>query len=84
MVRQYAKQRVVEHLERSNEDIGLVVEAYFHALTSMFPRKRYQVGNDSIFFYIPLSTLPTRWQDWIFRLIKLIVGAPKPKVLQKK
>ncbi|KAH7673158.1 hypothetical protein AAVH_42363, partial [Aphelenchoides avenae] len=78
------KQRVVDFMGRANEDTNLVVEAYFHALTSAFPRKRYQIGNDSIFFYIPLSTLPTRWQDWVFQLLNVLTGAPKPKVLQTK
>lgn len=68
-------------LEGASPETYLVTEAYFHALTSMFPRKRYQIGNDSVFVFIPLSMLPTALQDWVFRLLDLVTGAPKPKVL---
>jgi len=44
----------------------LVVDAYFNALTSAFPRRRYQIGYDSTFQFTPLSYLPTRLQQHVF------------------
>lgn len=44
----------------------LVVEAYFNALTSVWPRRRYQIGRDSMFQFTILSYLPTRLQQNVF------------------
>jgi len=62
-----------------NKRLDLVVDAYYHALTSSCPSRRYHVGNDAKMFYIPLSTLPTCLQDKIFEILFKINGAPKPK-----
>lgn len=42
--------RMRKFLEQIGSDrVELVVDDYYHALTSRFPRPRYQVGNDSKF-----------------------------------
>uniref|UniRef100_A0A914BW40 Uncharacterized protein n=1 Tax=Acrobeloides nanus TaxID=290746 RepID=A0A914BW40_9BILA len=71
-------------VDQCNEQTELVVDAYFHALTSYFPRARYQVGNDSIFGFIPFSFLPSRWQDWFFKLTRLLTKLPFPKSVSGK
>jgi len=53
-----------------------VVDAYYNALTSAYPRRRYQIGYDSIFQFTPLSYLPTRWQDWLCRGYMHFVAKP--------
>ncbi|KAH7714993.1 CRE-DHS-2 protein [Aphelenchoides avenae] len=78
-----ARRCLIQLLEGASPDTHLVIDAYFHALTSKFPRKRYQIGKDSVFFYIPLSMLPTRWQDWVFQLHSFVTGAHKPKYLSQ-
>lgn len=44
----------------------LVVDAYYNALTSKYPRRRYQIGLDSMFQFTPLSYLSTRLQQKVF------------------
>jgi len=44
----------------------LVVDAYYNALTSAFPRRRYQIGYDAMFQFTTLSYLPTRIQQNVF------------------
>ncbi|CAH1774581.1 unnamed protein product [Owenia fusiformis] len=46
-----------------------VVNAYSHALFSVYPRNRYQVGSDSKLFFIPLSFMHSAFQDFFFRLL---------------
>jgi NAD(P)-dependent dehydrogenase (short-subunit alcohol dehydrogenase family) len=54
-----------------------VVDAYFNALTSVYPRKRYQIGYDSMFQFTPLSYLPTRIQHYVFwYYLKYVEGLP--------
>ncbi|CAI2318991.1 unnamed protein product [Caenorhabditis sp. 36 PRJEB53466] len=60
----------------ASSQISLVIDAYFHAITSKFPRSRYQVGWDSILMFIPFSYLPTGVQDYIFAAITFFL--PKP------
>jgi hypothetical protein len=45
------------------------VDAYFHAITAIFPRARYRIGWDAILIYIPYSFLPTAVGDALFRLL---------------
>jgi len=57
----------------------LVVDAYFNALTSAFPRRRYQIGYDSMFQFTPLSYLSTRIQQQVFyTYLKYWEGLPTP------
>lgn len=56
------------------QQIDPVVDAYFHAVTSVWPQSRYYPGWDSKLFFRPLSLLITPVQDWILlTLEKLIV-----------
>ncbi|GMT06498.1 hypothetical protein PENTCL1PPCAC_28672, partial [Pristionchus entomophagus] len=59
-------------------DIHLVVDAYFHTITSRFPRLRYQIGRDAKYFFLPLSLVPCGLRDAIFRVFDKISGAPVP------
>lgn len=67
----------------ANENVHLVVDAYYHALTSKFPRLRYQIGNDSKFFFIPLSLFPTFLQDFVIGLVTKLQNLPQPEACLK-
>ncbi|CAD6189924.1 unnamed protein product [Caenorhabditis auriculariae] len=60
----------------SSDRIDYVIDAYFHALTAVFPRPRYQVGWDSILLFIPFSLIPTPIQDLVYKVAALRL--PKP------
>lgn len=64
----------------ASSKISLVIDAYFHAITSKYPRSRYQIGWDSILLFIPFSYLPTGIQDYIFAAAGLFL--PKPAACQ--
>jgi len=78
----WSQNAITEYLEyKCKGGAHLVVEAYFNAITSIFPRCRYQVGYDSTFQFNTLAYLPVRWQDWIFRFyFKFIAKPPKHQV----
>ncbi|CAD5234269.1 unnamed protein product [Bursaphelenchus xylophilus] len=57
----------------------LVVDAYFHALTSQYPKARYPVGWDYYTIFYPFSLLPANLQDFIIQIIHKIRGIPKPQ-----
>jgi len=61
-----------------------VVDAYYHAITSAFPRKRYAVGWDAQLIYVPLSLVPATIQDAFLRGMYKLMGAPKAAVLKGK
>ena len=64
------------------EDITPVIDAYIHALTAVFPRARYTMGNDTK-IWLTVHTLPEWLGDWI--LLKLLGGNRiLPAVLRKK
>jgi NAD(P)-dependent dehydrogenase (short-subunit alcohol dehydrogenase family) len=63
----------------ANPHLEYVVDAYYHALTSLFPRKRYYVGWDSLLFFIPLSMMPTCVVDWALLKMNQYTGIPPPK-----
>jgi len=60
----------------------LVVDAYFNAITSIFPRCRYQIGYDSIFQFNILSYLPSRFQDVVFRFYWAFIAKPPPHAIE--
>ncbi|KAI6203528.1 hypothetical protein M3Y94_00567800 [Aphelenchoides besseyi] len=79
----WSSKLISEYLEyKCKPGAEFVVDAYFNALTSVFPRGRYQIGYDSIFQFTPLSYLPTRWQDWLLRGYFTFVDAPPPLAVQ--
>ncbi|CAD5229535.1 unnamed protein product [Bursaphelenchus okinawaensis] len=57
----------------------LVVDAYFHALTSKFPKARYPVGWDYYFVFYPFSLMPTYLQDTFITIVFKIRGIPRPQ-----
>ncbi|XP_053374286.1 17-beta-hydroxysteroid dehydrogenase type 6-like [Mercenaria mercenaria] len=50
--------------ETGSTKLHLVVDAYCHAITAKFPKKRYQVGNDAKYFYWLLWNLPECISDF--------------------
>ena len=53
------------------EDVTPVIDAYIHALTAVFPRARYTMGNDTK-IWLAVHALPEWLGDWI--LLKLLGG----------
>lgn len=74
-----AKKSLTNKLNCSSSKIDDVLNAYFHAIASHFPKKRYQIGTDCIFGFIPFSFLSADLQDWLFWLIEKIEKVPKLK-----
>jgi hypothetical protein len=75
----WSQRAITEYLEyKCKPGAEMVVDAYFNAIVSMFPRCRYQIGYDSIFQFNTLSYLPCRIQDIIFRLYWKFVAKPPP------
>ncbi|XP_053374121.1 retinol dehydrogenase 7-like [Mercenaria mercenaria] len=50
--------------ETGSTNIHIVVDAYIHAITAKFPKKRYLVGNDAKYVYWFLSVLPECISDF--------------------
>lgn len=62
----------------ASTSLNLVVDSYYHAITTNFPRYRYYVGIDSI--YLLLLLLPTYIQDFVTcDVFSFVTGWP-PKV----
>ena len=53
--------------------MNLVVEAYIHGLLAVHPKKRYSVGKDAYFLWVPLSYLPSCISDFL-----ITAGVIKP------
>uniref|UniRef100_A0A0K0CYK1 Retinol dehydrogenase 11 n=1 Tax=Angiostrongylus cantonensis TaxID=6313 RepID=A0A0K0CYK1_ANGCA len=68
----------------SSRQINHVTEAYYHALTAVYPRARYHVGWDSILVFTPLSIFPTELQDLITRILLLVMKIPSPALVSQK
>jgi len=78
----HAKLAATYHLtEWSSDRVELVVDAYYHALTSIWPRKRYAVGWDARFIYVPSSVMPTWGQDLVLQGVGWAMGQPKTKIM---
>ncbi|KAI6227084.1 Dehydrogenase [Aphelenchoides besseyi] len=67
-----------------SSDLYLVANAYFHALTGRYSRRRYKVGNDSVYFFVPFSFLPGLLQDSFYSLIATLTKMPKPAIFQQQ
>ena len=65
---------------KANPRIEDVVDAYYHAITSKFPKLRYAVGWDANLLYVPSSFFPTWIQDILIRFITL---DPVPESVKK-
>ncbi|KAK0426428.1 hypothetical protein QR680_009704 [Steinernema hermaphroditum] len=55
-----------------------VVDNYYHAISARFPRLRYLCGWDALFFYGPLTHLPTEIADFLLWLITRFSFYPPP------
>ncbi len=53
----------------SSTRVDYVVDNYYHAITSRYPRLRYRCGYESIFLWIPATYLPTELLDYAIRLM---------------
>ncbi|KAI1706371.1 short chain dehydrogenase domain-containing protein [Ditylenchus destructor] len=79
---EFTKRKVDQRLsENCSPHAEWVVEAYFHAITSIMPRLRYQIGYDANLFFIPLSMLPTQIQEWFFWGLGKLENPPKPRAV---
>jgi len=79
----WTQRAITDYLEyKCKPGAHMVVDAYFNAITSVFPRCRYQIGYDSTFQFNTLSYLPCRWQDWIFRAYFKFVAKPPPHAVE--
>jgi NAD(P)-dependent dehydrogenase (short-subunit alcohol dehydrogenase family) len=72
------EQRTKRMTEMASERIEYVVDDYYSALMSRFPRTRYHPGWDSKLFFIPFSMAPTCVQTFLLRLIFIATKAPLP------
>jgi len=71
-----------KHLEQlCSPNTHMVVDAYYHALTSMNPRKRYYPGWDSSLFWRYYSMMPECIQDGLLRWLEKRQGVPPPAAL---
>jgi retinol dehydrogenase-16 len=74
------KNAVSKNISKNADDnLNLVVDTYYHALTARYPRLRYYVGNPAVIFYIPLSFLPTFLQDLVFVFVRNRQNVPTVK-----
>jgi alpha-amylase/alpha-mannosidase (GH57 family) len=62
-----------------SSNIEVVMDAYEHALTSIFPKKRYSVGKQAKYAFIPISYMPSFMQDFVLSL-----NRPVPDVVVKR
>lgn len=53
----------------STPNIDLVVDAYEHALTAKWPKKRYSIHWDAKLLWIPMSYMPSFMQDFIITML---------------
>ncbi|XP_043924862.1 retinol dehydrogenase 7-like [Protopterus annectens] len=57
-----------------SHDLSKVTDCMEHALTAVYPRKRYSAGWDAKLFWIPISYFPSAFSDFWFTL-----HTPKPQ-----
>lgn len=80
---EFSKDEMKKNLEKlCSKDTFLVVDAYFHAISSYWPRRRYQIGWDSILFFHPFSFLPGVVQDNFYKAVAFLSNMPKPNALK--
>nr|XP_016846594.1 PREDICTED: retinol dehydrogenase 16 [Anolis carolinensis] len=60
------KKGTAEMQAHCNPDLSLVTNCMEHALTAVYPRKRYSAGWDAKLFYIPMSYMPVLVHDLVF------------------
>ena len=61
-----AKEVISEKVQQmSSGDLMKVVSCMEHAVSAVWPRKRYSPGWDAKFFWLPLSYMPTCVIDYL-------------------
>ena len=66
----------------ANRNIDIVVDAYIHGLYAKHPRARYVCGWDAKYIFIPMSFMPSTWQDFLLQLMMNITsGSMRPAAL---
>uniref|UniRef100_A0AC35G7E6 17-beta-hydroxysteroid dehydrogenase type 6 n=1 Tax=Panagrolaimus sp. PS1159 TaxID=55785 RepID=A0AC35G7E6_9BILA len=61
----------------ANRNIDIVTDAYIHALCAKSPRARYVCGWDAKYIFIPMSFMPSTWQDFLLQLMMNITSGSK-------
>ncbi|XP_070206018.1 17-beta-hydroxysteroid dehydrogenase type 6-like [Littorina saxatilis] len=56
----------LRHCSWGSSSLQCVVEAYLHAISARYPRRRYVVGVDATLLFHPLSCLPDWVGDFVF------------------
>ncbi|XP_075757964.1 retinol dehydrogenase 7-like [Pelodiscus sinensis] len=59
------RKEILQLFTTASPNLSLVTDCMEHALTARHPRTRYSGGWDAQFYYIPVSYLPTSWQDFL-------------------
>jgi len=72
------EQRSKRMNEFASDRIEYVVDDYYSALMSRFPRTRYHPGWDSKLIFIPFSMAPTCVQGFLLRLVLILTNSPLP------
>uniref|UniRef100_A0A914YFH6 Uncharacterized protein n=1 Tax=Panagrolaimus superbus TaxID=310955 RepID=A0A914YFH6_9BILA len=61
----------------ANRNIDIVTDAYIHALCAKHPKARYICGWDAKYIFIPMSFMPSTWQDFLLQLMMNITSGSK-------
>lgn len=76
---EFTKKRASSHLSHlASSNTESVIDTYLTAITSRWPKQRYQIGFDANLFWL-FSLLPTGCQDYFFKLLKIIENPPPPQ-----
>ncbi|XP_067385793.1 retinol dehydrogenase 7-like [Emydura macquarii macquarii] len=59
------QEQVLQLCSTASPNLSLVTDCMEHALTARHPRTRYSGGWDAKLYYLPISYLPTAWQDFV-------------------
>lgn len=81
---EFTKKRLLKVLdpEKMNPHTEQVVDAYWHAISSAWPRRRYQVGRDMKWLLLPFSLLPAEFQDFFLHIVQFVEKPPSMKYEQ--
>uniref|UniRef100_A0A1I7RXN6 Uncharacterized protein n=1 Tax=Bursaphelenchus xylophilus TaxID=6326 RepID=A0A1I7RXN6_BURXY len=70
----------------ANPNLSEVINAYMHAILSTRPKTRYVCGLDARLLFMPLSFLPSAFQDFILEFLPRLQLAPAliPRATRKQ
>ncbi|CAG9536894.1 unnamed protein product [Cercopithifilaria johnstoni] len=66
----------------ASPSLNLVVDSYYHAITSNFPRYRYSIGFDSVFLFLLL--IPIKIRDFCICDFHYFITGWPPKLIASK